>query len=62
MLFHWVGIVFGKARELILGPKTWCPRLGQLSSSRGLYTGSMTETMKVDLDRGTRFWDLKSVP
>ena len=22
-------LVFGKARELILGPKTWCPRLGQ---------------------------------
>ena len=41
--------MFGKAREPILGPKPWSPRLGQLSKSRRLYTGSMTGTRKVDL-------------
>ena len=39
----------GKAREPILGPKTWCPRLGQLSSSLSLTQYKAYGTRKVDL-------------
>ena len=49
MLFHWVGIVFGTAWEPILGPTTWCSRLGQLSSSLSLTQYKAYGTWKVDL-------------